>query len=750
MMADHLDDVAVKPTKKRDERLNEHGVFVRGTTTLKVKVPKALGTECDVKCVEVSPGDWRAAVSVVGPMGTFGASIEPLKIESKSYPTMVDAVEAAVGRAAKQAEKATDKKAGGKLAGAVRSWFRAWMVHVEFCPNGNGHATILEPGMTSTTTPGGIALAELREWCRGLSPADLERMTEAESSAVKLCSQLPSVSFTCTEIVAKVHRRFTEFRDAAEIEAATPIATPTVGGLQIDVDSIEWHPANPRQDFDLAELTSLADTMDRIGTLQPIVVRRHPAPSAANIEWQGLAGERRWRAARLRHHEKIAATVRDVDDATALDIVVTENFARKDLSPIEEARAVQTLTKKLEDGGAGLTQKQVAERYGHKQSWAANLLRLLELPAAIQAKVTAGELDQAKARALVPFAKHPALFEKIEQDMRDDPHPWQGNREDFEWELGCSVRSHTEEVSKDQLKKLTDEEKAALQVVDLSVPGYAGPSKETRALNVEAFRQRFPRPVYSSQPASKGKNKSTSPGPLTDAQKKAKAREAKKALAERIARWRLRWLRWTIARGRYGWAIDESQSASCAALLPLDTKLLLWAGCTLKYEFAERMRAAVRAIGGATQGNNSWKTLTQAARGEDDVRLAHALLYYVLWPSYQPRLVGPPHAPADMSADMVDAIVAEAELDVEHAWSELVRSEEDPEADALFLEFLELHTKDQLHAQATAWDVVDVVECESKADLVKACTGEFTILSLPACLAPAKPAKKGRKKGGKR
>jgi ParB family transcriptional regulator, chromosome partitioning protein len=164
--------------------------------------------------------------------------------------------------------------------------------------------------------------------------------------------------------------------------------------VDLSVEAIEPNPNQPRKDFDDAALEELSASLKRSGVLQPVIVRRRGAN-----HYQLVVGERRWRAAKLAGLTTVPAIVREVADPETLELALVENILREDLNSMEEAEAYQRLLAEF-----GWTQEQLAERVGKDRSSVANSLRLLKLPAEIQADLRLGRLTMGHARALLSLA----------------------------------------------------------------------------------------------------------------------------------------------------------------------------------------------------------------------------------------------------------------------------------------------------------------------------------------------------------
>lgn len=164
------------------------------------------------------------------------------------------------------------------------------------------------------------------------------------------------------------------------------------------ISQIEPNPNQPRRTFEEASLQQLADSIAIHGVIQPIAVRRGKNEGFYEI----IAGERRWRAAKLAGVVTIPAVILELDDAAAAQAALIENIQREDLNPVEEAKAYQTLLDTY-----GMTQENLAKQLGKSRSQITNMLRLLDLDEAILQALATGELTIGHAKALLSV-KDPA------------------------------------------------------------------------------------------------------------------------------------------------------------------------------------------------------------------------------------------------------------------------------------------------------------------------------------------------------
>ena len=168
--------------------------------------------------------------------------------------------------------------------------------------------------------------------------------------------------------------------------------TPEQNGYQkLPIYKVEPNPHQPRRDFDEEELQALADSIAEHGIIQPLTVRE-----LNSGYYQIIAGERRWRAARLANLSEVPVIIIEADDKKVMELALIENLQRQDLNPVEEALGYQTL---MEDHG--LTQDDAAKRVGKSRPAVANALRLLNLNPEVLDKVRTGELTAGHARAIL-------------------------------------------------------------------------------------------------------------------------------------------------------------------------------------------------------------------------------------------------------------------------------------------------------------------------------------------------------------
>jgi ParB family chromosome partitioning protein len=224
---------------------------------------------------------------------------------------------------------------------------------------------------------------------------------------------------------------------------------------EVELDSIVPGSMQPRTHFDEASLQSLADSIRAHGIVQPLLVRRR------GNGYELIAGERRWRAAKLAGLKEVPVVVKEVPDDSLLEIALIENIQREDLNPIEEAQAYRKLIETV-----GLTQEALASRVGRDRSYITNYLRLLRLPDDLQQLVIEGRLTTGHARTLLALT-HVDLQRRMARKIIDD---------------GLSVRA-TELLVHKKSEEKPAKKSAAVQTDDPNVR--AAESKLRRALGTQ-------------------------------------------------------------------------------------------------------------------------------------------------------------------------------------------------------------------------------------------------------------------------
>ncbi|THH34648.1 ParB/RepB/Spo0J family partition protein [Aliishimia ponticola] len=188
------------------------------------------------------------------------------------------------------------------------------------------------------------------------------------------------------------------------VEAASSETVNQPGGPQyLPIEFIEPNPDQPRKRFTDGEMSDLVSSIREKGIIQPLIVRQ-----MSDTNYQLVAGERRWRAAQQANLHEVPVVVRDFTDVEVIEIAIIENVQRADLNPIEEAAGYRHLM-----DGFGHTQEKLAEALGKSRSYIANLLRLLQLPASVQALLEDGKLTSGHARALITAPNAEELAQKI-------------------------------------------------------------------------------------------------------------------------------------------------------------------------------------------------------------------------------------------------------------------------------------------------------------------------------------------------
>jgi ParB family chromosome partitioning protein len=171
------------------------------------------------------------------------------------------------------------------------------------------------------------------------------------------------------------------------------------GVLSVELDQIVPSPLQPRRHFDSGRLQELAQAIRSQGVIEPLVVRPAPSVDGAAARYELVAGERRWRAARIAGLSVVPIVVRELDDHAALEMSLVENLMREDLNPVDEAHGFERLARSF-----GMSHDQVAARIGKSRPYVSNAIRLLDLPAAVLEMIERGVLSAGQARPLLAIA----------------------------------------------------------------------------------------------------------------------------------------------------------------------------------------------------------------------------------------------------------------------------------------------------------------------------------------------------------
>ena len=236
-----------------------------------------------------------------------------------------------------------------------------------------------------------------------------------------------------------------------DVEMTQPEAGEAV--VQLELDKVYPNPNQPRRAFGEDALTELAGSLAQMGMIQPVLVRQ------VGDSYELIAGERRWRAARIAGLAQIPAIVKPLEDAQAFQMALVENLQREDLNPLEEAQSYARLNQDF-----GLSQEEIAEKVGKNRATVANSLRLLQLDERVQRFLSEGKLSAGHGRSLLPLPTGDAQFELAERILEE----------------GWSVRRTEAEVKKALEQPGQAEKPAAAKPSPFAVETYKGLEKQLR------------------------------------------------------------------------------------------------------------------------------------------------------------------------------------------------------------------------------------------------------------------------------
>ena len=241
-----------------------------------------------------------------------------------------------------------------------------------------------------------------------------------------------------------------EIKKPAAVSDLTGSASEATGGtesedrvLYVDINDIKPNSAQPRKNFDEVKLSELASSIKTNGVIQPLIVRE----GAAGYEL--VAGERRWRAARIAGLRNVPCIVRNFDDRQNAIVAIIENMQREDLDPIEEALGLKSMTEKY-----GFTQEQVSASLGRSRTYITNSIRLLKLPEEIQQYVSSGQMSAAHGRTIINIPDKARQKEIADKIIRNDLSVRATER------LAEKVKDELRPERKKRKKKVTEADKA--------------------------------------------------------------------------------------------------------------------------------------------------------------------------------------------------------------------------------------------------------------------------------------------------
>jgi|GEM_PF-5005854 len=519
----------------------------------------------------------------------------------------------------------------------------------------------------------------------------------------------------------------------------------------LPLEAIATSSDNPRKDFPEDEIRELAATIQRDGLLSPILVRPRPGykpeelPSTIRTPYYELiAGERRFRAAKVAGLRKIPCVIRTLSDAEARELRAVENAQRKDLTAIEEARQYRAML----DAGDYPGPTELARTLGLSQGHVSNRLRLLELPAKWVDRIDSGVLPPTHARALVSFKDHPEVLAAVEQRSFRKGQTL-GSVAHFEGVVEYAVRVacdpmsghrwNTKAMCEVPIFTPTPEQEQRLRIVEVDRGGPFKPERwavnrkfwaKLQAAHAKEFLAK--RAAESRGGKSKGKAKGAGKGkaakPPTAAERKAeqaaeRARQAEAARqhAKRVYGWKVGTLKMLIARQIAAEGIEPDNTL----------RLLVYFGASRDFSKREKNLEDLCRERGVRMKRDGWDYFpVWPALAELPNRIDELVTQWLarqFWTAKD----GPSSSVPD--AD-VEAIADHLCVDLQKAWTQ--RDQSGP----LWESFWNLHTKQQLVALSVELGLVAVDKSATKAALVKALLHPKKPLAMPKEILKAKRA----------
>ncbi|MFA7254100.1 MAG: ParB/RepB/Spo0J family partition protein [Patescibacteria group bacterium] len=532
--------------------------------------------------------------------------------------------------------------------------------------------------------------------------------------------------------------------------AAKPLAAnePAVGDVihHVPVDRIDPSPFQPRGDFPEADIRSLADSISEHGLQVPITVR----PIGDRFEL--IFGERRLRAVKLAGQTLIRAQVRQRSDCEVRQLILVEVLQRKDLNAIEEAKAF----KQSIDAGDAAGPTELAKQLGLSQGHVSNRLRLLELPAKVQAKVISREMSATNARALVPYAHVPAIVEYVLKDTANRGADC--TTEEFEDAIGSALWNACKEIhtqkwydSKHRCEippmKLSDQQRTELAIV-VEQPRYKGGKPTEHATNVKLYEKLWN--AHAAEAIERAKKKGTeergegrgkSPKqanktkPLTEAQRKKRAEEEARKAKERaqyVARhdWHtaINWRRALIARACATSQVSLEDIMRLLLLLGASAAAFRRGGYIANQEINNRENILGNVT--AAKRKSGDPALWAALAATEDRDLTESAFSYLGKLFWNPGEGGE----ATIEDEDVLAIAEQLTIDLSAAWKKEAAGD-------LTRDWLEYRTKAELLDLVKQWKCDHShVHQEKKEELVDQCLKVAKTVKLPqVLLSPKRP-----------
>ena len=555
----------------------------------------------------------------------------------------------------------------------------------------------------------------------------------------------------------------------------TTNANGTPPTIEIRVGDLVRHPAN-RTPVP-GEITTLTASIEAHGQLTAAIVRKHPRLTG---KYQVLAGERRRRACEEAKKLTMRCELIAADDARALQIVAIENGQREGVNAIDEAKLVDQLTASLDNGGAGLTQRQAAELFGHTQSWAANRLRLLKLPEDIQRRVAAGELEETYALAMVPYAKIPGLGDALLEDIKENPEEWV-TRDDIAPNVSDLVQDITRPMdpaagvvysehscrNESIAFNPTDEQLEELGVVKVPLVRRWGDQPNPKLLISVATNRKLwddlQKATIKKRKDNGAKGKTTAekvaatvgaapPENATPAKKKAhqkrvaaerakldkqRAAEQAKRHKEAVAKWRVIFVRWAIAQ-----KIDGMRTDVTIAPVAVMRWFLYFATGGDYGKAGEYLATATQTITGGKSGGfrPTWSNIWRASADQVANVTDRFVCEFLLDPSDRSNVGG----------NHFEPFLDELGVELKTAWADLQKTKDGTRGRHIYVAWWNLQTKDQLGRLGDELQV-NLHGADTKpARVKKFLIAGARVLPLPKLLAPHRKSTRKAKTTKKR